>query len=538
MLNKRLDSIFLRDAALLSLAALVSVLPALFFQLVPGYMDAEYYYAGAVNLFQGHGYFENYVWNTLNLPVSLPAASHVYWMPLPSILADLGMRLFNSRSYLDARYVTLVMSLFIPVVCYGFAYRISQQRRIGRIAGGFAVLSGVYLVYTNLVEAFTPYMLFGGLILVLAWLAFRTSSDQPWKLNIQFFCMGLLSGLMHLTRADGILWIGFAAFLLVFLIWQHKQWKPFLLPLILLVVGYFIIMSPWYFRNIQLYGWIFPPGNQYTLFLTGYNDNFLYPASQITMQRWLESGWQTILMDRVQAVGANLLTAWMIQFEIVLLPFFVIWIRAHWKENYIRWLLLCYVLQLILMSIIFPYAGMRGGFFHSGSAFQVIFWVGSAVGLDAAIKKLMDKRPYLDRRIPGMLYGGVIMILAIITGMLYRQKVFGKENDLQNWQRGYVAYVQLNRALLANGIDADQGVMVNNPPGFYLASGRNAVVVPNAPIKGVVNLARKFDIQYVILDTHIVPALTDVYENHMSTDDVTYLFSSGEFNIYQIRGQE
>jgi hypothetical protein len=535
MLKQRIDTIFLRDAACLAIAALLVSLPSLFLQLVPGYMDAEYYYAGALNLAQGQGFSEPYVWNTLALPDTLPAASHLYWMPLPSVLAALGMMMFSAKSYLSARFIFICLAMLVPVLTYVFAFHVSQQRSISRIAAWMAVFPGVYLVYATLPESFTPYMFFGGLFCLFVWVVIKEHSARRLKTAGIFFIIGLLCGLMHLSRADGILWPGYACILLLFLGFQYKNWKAMIWAFLGLLIGYGLVMAPWYVRNMELFGWIFPPGNTYTLFLTNYNDTFLYPVQQITVQRWLDSGWQMILTTRLKAVGANLLTVWMIQFELILLPFFLLWLKENWRSIFTRWLLLCYFLQFLFMSVFFPYAGMRGGFFHSGSAFQIVFWVGSSIGLYSAIRYLMQRRHHFDERIPGLLAGGAIFILALATGMLYQQKVFGKTTDRNSWQAGYHSYVQLNNALLQNGISEDAGVLINNPPGFFLASGRLAVVVPNAPITDTAELARKYDIGYIILDEHIVPDLEQVYTKNLSTDDVNYLFTTGTYKIYKVR---
>src|ERR1044071_5600910 len=50
------------------------------FQSLPGYMDADYYFSGGVQLAEGHGFTEPYLWNYLDDPVSLPHPSHTYWM--------------------------------------------------------------------------------------------------------------------------------------------------------------------------------------------------------------------------------------------------------------------------------------------------------------------------------------------------------------------------------------------------------------------------------------------------------------------------
>ena len=41
------------------------------FQSLPGYMDADYYFAGGMRVAQGYGFSEPYLWNYLNDPAAL-----------------------------------------------------------------------------------------------------------------------------------------------------------------------------------------------------------------------------------------------------------------------------------------------------------------------------------------------------------------------------------------------------------------------------------------------------------------------------------
>ena len=52
----------------------------------PGYLDAAYYTDSALSLYQGHGFNLPLIWNYLSPAPSLPAPSHLYWMPLTSLL--------------------------------------------------------------------------------------------------------------------------------------------------------------------------------------------------------------------------------------------------------------------------------------------------------------------------------------------------------------------------------------------------------------------------------------------------------------------
>jgi len=79
-------------------ALLISGLVA-FFQTSPGYMDADYYYAGGVRLAEGQGFTEEILWNYLDNPDGLPHPSHAYWMPLASLAAALGMIITGSTEF-------------------------------------------------------------------------------------------------------------------------------------------------------------------------------------------------------------------------------------------------------------------------------------------------------------------------------------------------------------------------------------------------------------------------------------------------------
>ena len=61
------------------------------FQSMPGYMDADYYFVGGMQLAEGKGFTEPYLWNYLDDPSGLPHPSHTYWMPLASIVSAIGM---------------------------------------------------------------------------------------------------------------------------------------------------------------------------------------------------------------------------------------------------------------------------------------------------------------------------------------------------------------------------------------------------------------------------------------------------------------
>src|SRR5512135_2903505 len=64
-------------------------------QTQPNYMDAAYYLVGGQRLAQGYGFNDPYVWNYLDQPTALPHPSHLYWMPLPSLLVAISQTILG-----------------------------------------------------------------------------------------------------------------------------------------------------------------------------------------------------------------------------------------------------------------------------------------------------------------------------------------------------------------------------------------------------------------------------------------------------------
>src|SRR5512134_2760598 len=109
------------------LALLVRVLAALP-QTQPNYMDAAYYLVGGQRLAQGFGFNDPYVWHYLDQPATLPHPSHLYWMPLPSIMVAVSQTIFG-LNYHAAQMPFVLLSALLPSLAYLIAWRLSARRR-------------------------------------------------------------------------------------------------------------------------------------------------------------------------------------------------------------------------------------------------------------------------------------------------------------------------------------------------------------------------------------------------------------------------
>jgi hypothetical protein len=268
-----------RDYFLLALLGLIMAGLTGNFQKSPGYMDADYYYAGGLQLATGKGFSEPYLWNYLDDPTGLPHPSNAYWMPLASIIAALGMVIAKQLTWSAARIGFLIIAAMIPLVTYKLAYSLTKERNLALISGLFAVFCGFYSVFLPVTDTFGIYLLLGGLFFLVAYR----------KNNWRNLLLGIIAGLMHFTRADGILWL-FIAFLIVIFIPLEINKNPGLLKQITLgllsvFVGYLGIMGAWFIRNELVFGSILAPGGSSMFWLTGYNQIFSYPPD-LMVTKW------------------------------------------------------------------------------------------------------------------------------------------------------------------------------------------------------------------------------------------------------------
>ena len=232
----------------LFLFGLGTVLVVACFRISPGYMDADYYFAGGLQLAQGHGFSEPFLWNYLDMPEGIPHPSHTYWMPFPSILAMLGILLTGNPSFSSGRLGFLLVAGLIPVVTGALALSLSGKKSHALLAGMLAAIPGFYASYLGTTDSFGIYMLFGGLFLLCV------GSRQRLGANLQSFLLGLLAGFMHLTCADGVIWL-FLGLLAVTIATLRSSptgrrqtfsslFKMYLLPAVLCLLGYAIIFAP------------------------------------------------------------------------------------------------------------------------------------------------------------------------------------------------------------------------------------------------------------------------------------------------------
>jgi hypothetical protein len=411
----------------LLLAGLVISLAAASFELSPGYMDSDYYYAGGLRLAAQQSSGEPYLWNYLNDPHRLPAPAFSYWMPLTSYVAAAGLLLFPAGEFWGARLFFILLAAFVPALAAFLSFRLTRNFAYARLAGLLALFSGFYLPYQTTTDSFPIYLILGAVFILIAY-----ERDWAWlhnrPLEVRLLILGLLAGLLHLTRADGFLWL-FAA-LLVGLDWFFRmRQKPARLLLLWLVTlaGYAIVMAPWFGRNLTEWGSLFPPGGSRAMWITEYEQTMIFPAAQLTFENWLAAGLGIHLLARWDAFLQNFQTAVAVQAGIVLFPFMLAGLWKLRQRSETRLVGLMWLLTFIVMTVIFPFAGPNGGFFHSGAGLQLFLWACVPVGIESLMTRYA-----VWRRLPGP--QNIVRFISVVVVVVSALLTVGAVLSRRDWQ--------------------------------------------------------------------------------------------------------
>jgi hypothetical protein len=499
------------------------------FQSSPGYMDADSYYVVSQQLATGHGFTEPYIWNYLDNPPGLPHPSNSYWMPLASLLAAAGAWIFGAHSWIAARIGFLVVTALIPPITYLLAWTFNHRNALAFESGLLAVIPVFYLPFLPITDTFGLYMLLGAGFFIL--ISRILKEYVPRTIFLLCLALGTVSGLMHLARADGILWF-FMALLAVLYFRKNFSYRfGILYSLLCVTLGYLLIMLPWFIRNMTVFGTPMAPGGIKMFWLTSYDQLFSYPASLLTFTSWFHSGILAILKARLWALSLNLATFLAVQGEIILLPFIGIGIWGFRKDPRIQLALIGIGLTFLAMTVAFPFAGARGGYFHSGAALQPVWWVMAPIGFEKVINWGGKKRGWNVEKATKLFGYSLIGSVLILSAIIFWTRIIGN-GGYESWDQESTTYSQIDQFLVSQGVNNSDTIMVSNPPGFFLASGNPSIAVPYGDRNTILNLASRYNVTYLVLEEGSVPVgLLSVYDDPENQGELKYI---GEINSARV----
>jgi len=466
-------------------------------------MDADYYFVTAKVLASGGGLSEPFIWNYLDNPMQIPHSAFQYWMPMTSFLAAFSQMIFGV-GFRTAQLPFVLLAAILPVFTAWIAYKLHEDAQLAWQSGLLALVPGLFLPFLVTTDSFSIYGILGPLAFITIVHAVRKGDFLRW------FIPGIFAGLAHLTRADGILFLLMGIFVAIVTSQPRQR------AITGIISGYLIIMLPWWIVNWSMSGGFIASGSAHLLWSTTYNEIFAFPPEKLTFQHWLQSGLGNILLVRVQALWDNLGNLFLVNGVIFLSPFMIIGGWNQRKNLIVRLVFFYLILLLVLMSFVFPFAGSRGGFFHSSMAFMPILWALAPLGLRIAIDKGVELRNWQREQAAGIFINATFVLAVIVTLALFWIRVVGPDYLNSTWSASKRAYTEAAQWFENEGV-VKSIIAVNNPPGFYAESGLQAVVIPDGNEEVLRQVVEQFGVDWVLLDSNHPADLNTLYENPNSS---------------------
>ncbi len=405
----------------------VYLLAAAFFGLAaglidrPGYMDADYYFNGAVRLARGFGFTEPYVWNYFSPVRALPAPSHLYWMPLTSLAAApavwlaeawAGRALPNAELFRAAQAALVLAAAGVPALTFAMAAALGLGRRQAWAAAALAALSAFYHTFWVTTDAFALFALCAAGA-CLAHHRAGLAAGHQWRL-----AAGVLAGLAHLARADGVLVVGV---LLLFEAWptlrRQRPVRETVTAGLVLVGGYLLVMGPWLIRNLVVVGSPLAPNGTRALWLIVYEDLFTYWPERLTLERYLAQGLAAIARSKWEALVVNSGNLAATQANLIAFPFAVYGLWRLRGQPLAQRGLAYGAAVFAVMTFAFTLPGARGGYFHSGAALVPFLYPAAVLGLEAAVEAAARRLPHWrPERSKPVFLGLLVLGAAALTG--------------------------------------------------------------------------------------------------------------------------
>ncbi|MCP4417855.1 MAG: hypothetical protein GY805_14620 [Chloroflexi bacterium] len=506
------------------------ILLGLLFQVVwavqmptPNYMDAYYYTTNGQRLAAGNGFSELVIWQYLDTPEGIPTPSHSYWMPLTSILAAAGY--IFADEFWAAQLPFWLLAGLLPLLAYWISLQFFSERWQVWTAVLLTMSGGFYTRFLNQPSTFAPFAWAGGLFLFFLVIAQQKFPKRYW------FGAGLMAGLAHLIRADGLLLLGVAG-----IVWfleiknlRREIDKRLLIsslqsPL-LLFFGYLLVMSPWFLRNWLVWRRPLPISGAQTIFLTTYDDLFAYGRS-FNMAQYLNWGWGNIFQSKLDGLLLAGQTFVAVSGVVFLIPLIIWGWLKWWRDDEKRPLLRpmnWYALLLFAsMSLLFTFPGSRGGLLHSSVALWPWFMVLATAGLDFAVEWIAAKLPHWEPQKAKPRFAALFIVVAFVISatLFYARADEGTEARM---------YSEIGDLLPESAV-----VMVGNAPGFYYYTGLSALSIPNEPIPILQTAAANYDVTHLLLDADHPLPLVDLYTQKTILPGFHLLHTSDEYQLYEI----
>jgi hypothetical protein len=488
---------------LFATAFLVRAAVGLVFQ-GPAYPDSYYYVHVGQQLASGAGFTSDYIWNFVDvggrLPTdpTLPIPSNAHWMPLAAVVQVPFLKVFGAGTLGVGLAFWICGALAAPLTWWigrdaGFATRPAFA------AGLMVAVPGGLTPFLSQPDNFGLFMTLGALSL---WLCARGMRGHARS----FMFGGAIVGLATLARSDGVLLgLPFALYGLLE-IWRALRGRPIQIPWLAVIgcaVLFAVVMAPWMYRQMQVFGSFFPSAaSGRILWISDYSQLYSI-TSPVGPETLLANGWGPFLQTRLNGLLTAVGLFALMPLVVVLAPVALIGAWARRRDVAFSPFFIYAVALFLASGLLFAIHVPQGTFIHSAVALLPHTFLLVMAGITSAVAWVARRRDTWDlpRATAVFTYAAVIIVLA--GAAVQTVSTVGK------WTRTRVVEQQLAASLKT--VPKGDRVMSADAGAYTYLTGHPGIITPNDPLPVIEDAMRAYNVRWLVLESSaIVPALEPV----------------------------
>ena len=228
------------------------------------------------------------------------------------------------------------------------------------------------------------------------------------------------------------------------------------------------------------------------------------------------------------------MNAFAAQGGILLFPFILVgfWQLRH--DIRARLAVTGWLILLLVMTLVFPLTGARGGFFHAGAAFQTFWWALAPLGLSQLVD-FLNRRNILTAEHAGTVFQGMLVLVCVLlSGVIVQVRILQP-----GWEPEEELYVQVEQLLVEKGAQPDEIAIVRNPAGYYIVSGRSTIPMPPGGPEVILAVAERYRASYFILEPGgVLEEYQGLYQQPESYVELNYLGEVADARVFAIQPAE
>ena len=495
---------------LFALAVAVRALLFLHFQ-DPAYPDSYYYVDVARSLAAGHGFNIDFIWIFVEVGGKIPAnpvlpiPADAHWMPLASIVQVPFIWLLGPTALASSLPFILLGALSAPM-----AWALARDAGASeRVALGAGLLTAIPVLATPFMAQPDNFGLYQPLVVGALWLGGRGLRGH----GRSFAVAGALVALATLARSDGIL-VGVTLGLL-FLVDRWRAWRSHgsSRPAVPIWAGFacaglfLLIAGPWFTRQLAVFGSLSPSSSTGKVLLIRTFSEWNSITIPATLDHFLGQGLGPLVASRIGGLVAAITIYAVLVGGVILVPFMLIggWLRRR-SVDFAPAFLYAGIL-FAFNALVFAVHVPGGTFIHSAIGLAPHSYVLVMEGIAASVAWVAARRRGWNVEQATRGFSGAAVAFAIVAGAAASLTTHA------TWASRVADHQFAAAALDAAGAPLTDRVMSIDASGTKYWSGRGGVVLVNDPLPTVEQVARAYQIRWLILErSDAVPAVAPILD--------------------------